>query len=225
MKKIWCLLCLLTIPLVTFAQGDLPTAPVVIKGLEAKKDANNPAAETKEETLNLLKAPNIPESPSKTPYDLANKEVDMLNKEVFLNPGEKFKRKAPKTADENRAGGATTTQFLGDFKTDSRYVKIVCRDHQAIDGDRVAIILNDRTINPNVFLDASYKGFVVEMAEGFNKIDFLALNQGASGPNTAAFAVFDENGNLISSNEWNLSTGVRATMVIVREFSPGNPPK
>ena len=55
------------------------------------------------------------------------------------------------------------------------------------------------------------------MSDGFNKIDFLALNQGESGPNTAAFTVYDENGIMITSNEWNLLTGVKASIVVLRE--------
>jgi hypothetical protein len=33
----------------------------------------------------------------------------------------------------------------------------------------------------------------------FNKIDFEALNQGSSGPNTAEFKVYDDKGSLISA--------------------------
>jgi hypothetical protein len=44
-----------------------------------------------------------------------------------------------------------------------------------------------------------------------------ALNQGTSGPNTAAFSVYDDSGNLITSNEWNLTTGIKATIVVVKE--------
>ena len=51
---------------------------------------------------------------------------------------------------------------------------------------------------------------------GFNKID-VALNQGTSGPNTAEVRVFDDQGNLIGSNRWNLATGVKATYIIVKE--------
>ena len=50
-----------------------------------------------------------------------------------------------------------------------------------------------------------------------NKIVIKALNQGTSGPNTAAFKVFNANGSLISSNEWNLATGAKATLVIAKD--------
>ena len=57
----------------------------------------------------------------------------------------------------------------------------------------------------------------IDCSNGFNKLDFEALNQGTSGPNTAAFSVYDDSGNLITSNEWNLTTGIKATIVVVRE--------
>ena len=45
----------------------------------------------------------------------------------------------------------------------------------------------------------------------------LALNQGESGPNTAEFQVYDDKGNLVSSKQWNLLTGVKATIVVTKE--------
>ena len=50
-------------------------------------------------------------------------------------------------------------------------------------------------------------------------MDFVALNQGSSGPNTAAFSVFDDAGRLITSNEWNLTTGIKASIVVIKEES------
>jgi hypothetical protein len=55
------------------------------------------------------------------------------------------------------------------------------------------------------------------LEKGFNKIDFEALNQGSSGPNTAQFQIFDDKGVLISSSQWNLGTGFKATIVLVKE--------
>jgi len=43
------------------------------------------------------------------------------------------------------------------------------------------------------------------------------LNQGESGPNTAEFQILDEHGNVISSNQWNLATGVKATIILIKE--------
>ena len=43
------------------------------------------------------------------------------------------------------------------------------------------------------------------------------LNQGYSGPNTAEFKIYDDKGELISANQWNLATGFKATIIIVKE--------
>ena len=53
--------------------------------------------------------------------------------------------------------------------------------------------------------------------DGFNKIDFVALNQGESGPNTAEVRVYDDDGNVMMSNLWNLATGSKATFIVVKQ--------
>ena len=65
-------------------------------------------------------------------------------------------------------------------------------------------------------LDSSFSGFKLPLISGFNKIDFTALNQGSTGPNTAELRVFDDKNQMISSNQWNLSTGGTATFIIVK---------
>ena len=70
---------------------------------------------------------------------------------------------------------------------------------------------------PNILLLETYKKLDVNLELGFNKIDFVALNQGESGPNTAEVRVYDENGNIMMANLWNLATGSKATFIVVRE--------
>jgi hypothetical protein len=72
-------------------------------------------------------------------------------------------------------------------------------------------------VQARVYLTGGFSGFKLDLKKGFNKIDFLALNQGESGPNTAEFRVVDDLGNLVSANRWNLATGVKATIIIVKE--------
>jgi len=107
--------------------------------------------------------------------------------------------------------------YLGDLKTSAKYVGVVCRDHEYVDGDRVKIYVNDQVIEPNILLTGGFKGINVDLQQGFNKLDFEALNQGTSGPNTAQINVYDEKGQLIYSNRWNLSTGSKASLIIVKE--------
>lgn len=108
-------------------------------------------------------------------------------------------------------------QDLGAFRSNSKSVNIICRDFQYPDGDRVTIYVNDVPVIVNIVLTRSYQKFNLPLEVGINKIAFKALNQGTSGPNTAAFKVYNDTGMLLSSNEWNLATGAKATLVIAKD--------
>jgi hypothetical protein len=108
-------------------------------------------------------------------------------------------------------------QDLGSFRTTSQSVNIICRDYQYPDGDRVTIFVNNIPVIYNITLQESWQKFNIPLEVGINKIEILALNQGTSGPNTAAFKVFNDAGMLISSNEWNLATDARATLIIAKD--------
>ena len=106
---------------------------------------------------------------------------------------------------------------MGDFKVKGSWVSIECRDHEYVDGDRVRVFVNGDVVANNVYLTSFFKGINIDLKKGFNQIDFVALNQGESGPNTAEFRVFDAKGILVSRNEWNLTTGTKATIIVVNE--------
>jgi hypothetical protein len=108
-------------------------------------------------------------------------------------------------------------QDLGSFRTNSKSVNIICRDFQYPDGDRVTILINDIPVILNITLQRNYQKFNIPLEVGINKIAFKALNQGTSGPNTAAFKVYNDTGVLLSSKEWNLATGAKATIVIAKD--------
>ena len=108
-------------------------------------------------------------------------------------------------------------QDLGTFRSDSKSVNIICRDYQYPDGDRVTIYVNDVPVIYNLTLEQNYQKFNIPLNVGINTIVIEALNQGTSGPNTAAFKVFNDAGMLISSNEWNLATGAKATLIIAKD--------
>ena len=107
--------------------------------------------------------------------------------------------------------------YLGDVMTKAKYVNVLCRDFEYVDGDRVRILVNDSIIINNLMLDSTFSGFKLPLSVGFNKIDFTALNQGSSGPNTAELRVYDDKNVMISSNRWNLSTGATATFIVVKQ--------
>ena len=103
---------------------------------------------------------------------------------------------------------------LGRLETNTKRIRIECRDHSYVDGDRVRLSLNEKVVRSNIILQAGYYMIDIDLKEGFNRIDIEALNQGTSGPNTAEFRVFDGNGNLLTSNEWNILTGYVATLIV-----------
>ena len=107
--------------------------------------------------------------------------------------------------------------YLGDVKTGSKFVGVVCRDHEFVDGDRVRILVNGQVADPNILLTGAFKGVNLELEKGFNRLEFEALNQGSTGPNTAQVDVYDDTGKLIYSNKWLLSTGSKATLIIVKD--------
>ncbi len=78
-------------------------------------------------------------------------------------------------------------------------------------------MLNNIPVVTNIILKQQYQSYTVPLEIGVNKISFVALNQGTSGPNTAAFKVYDDAGVLLSSNEWNLATNAKATIVIAKD--------
>lgn len=138
--------------------------------------------------------------------DLVRRKVDFKPNYGVLNDHQREQANVPKG-----------DQFFGDFVNNGGYVNVYCRDYQAIDGDRVSILVNEKVEIHDVFLVESYRGFQIRLKPGFNKIEFLALNQGESGPNTADFKVLDEKGNVIAQNTWNLATGSKAQFVIIKE--------
>ena len=106
---------------------------------------------------------------------------------------------------------------LGTVSSTSKTVKIECRDHAYIDGDRIRIYVNEKPVSTNIGLKYNYYVLYVNLEPGYNRIDFQALNQGLSGPNTAELIVYDDKGTIISAKEWNLATGQTATLGIIKK--------
>jgi hypothetical protein len=135
----------------------------------------------------------------------------------FVNPGDQVADRLNKKPDNEDQIVYRRNQNLGDFKTKSLTAKVTYRDYGEVDGDEIRVLLNDKTIETGIMLDSNFKGFEITLVDGFNKIDFEALNQGRLGPNTAEFQVYDDKGNLISASQWNLGTGFKATIIITKE--------
>ena len=136
-----------------------------------------------------------------------------------LDPGLPYEKKLNSTKgnDNESTIPFRGNQFLGEFRTGTNAVGIVYRDHGMVDGDVIRVLVNDKVVVYEVYLGGNFQELNLPLQKGFNKVEFMALNQGTSGPNTAEFQVYDEKGTLMSSNQWNLATGFKASIVIVKE--------
>lgn len=145
------------------------------------------------------------------------KKFDMQDEKVFVTKEADFKPEYSGNGRERKVKDEyDNDKSYGEFTNNGQYVRIVCRDHQAVDGDLVRVLINGKVYINKIFLDSKAKGFRLNLEKGFNKIEFEALNQGSSGPNTAAFQVYDDKGNTLLSNEWNLTTGTKASLIVIK---------
>jgi hypothetical protein len=164
---------------------------------------------------------NFEEKKVSTTYQIKDKkEISLTPEDKFLNPHEDVLRKL-----NQKGNGEVSASFklvrgnqdLGVFATKSKFATIRFRDFGEVDGDEIRIYINGKIEVERVQLEFGYKILKIELIKGFNKIDFEALNQGTVGPNTADFKVTDDNGNVVSSDLWNLATGFKASITIVKE--------
>ena len=150
-------------------------------------------------------------------FDISKKEnvIDITNATDLVTPTWEIKQ----TFSE---GGQNKSKFkadyyLGDIETKSEYIIIKCRDHEYVDGDRIKLMLNNSIIHPNISLTSTFYVIDIDLDDGYNNIDFIALNEGDSSPNTAQLVVLDENGVQLSNKKWLISTGYKAKLVVYKK--------
>lgn len=197
MKRIFFLIILVGVSLQAQAQDELNTKFKSIPAKESPKEVIPP-----KEISPKVNPPAVVEKP------------DPLK----IDPKELFKDTNLYKPDSNTNDVTyRRNQYLGGFKTKSFTSTIRYRDAAFVDGDKIKVHLNDKVIEPEVGLDGEFKGFKITLAEGMNKIDFEALNEGFASPNTAQFEVYDDKGAVIYSSQWNVGTGYKATILLLKE--------
>ncbi len=215
MRKNFLLMLILMVSGTAISQIELPNNSV-------KFNSTEPNVSTSTGFEVPIKAPSL--SNNRNPNTPINSDLGKeKEKEIDMQKGDGLleysgTNKAPKTFTKDKEEKAEygKDMYLGDIKTNSKYVTIQYRDHEYVDGDRVRIFVNGDVIMSNAYLEGSFRGFNLPLQSGFNKIDFQALNQGSSGPNTAQLQILDEVGNILATYEWNLLTGNKATAIVVK---------
>ena len=209
-------LVLLVLPLFIWSQEDIPQKPLKID-VANKLDEKG---ETDKGTS--LRIPDIIKEQPEIDFDESltkRKPVKMLPEKKLLQAGHNMKidpKVGPRTAKEG-SKDHFPDQNLGEIKSNGKFVGIVCRDHEYVDGDRVKISVNGKVADPNILLTGAYKGVNADLEKGFNQLVFEALNEGSSSPNTAQIDVYDDEGKIIYSNKWLLSAGSKATLIITKD--------
>lgn len=208
MKRLLLLLFFVLIFQFGFSQGDIPTTKPLKIGANNKLDTKSSNQGTSLRMPSVLDK-NLTSKGNEVKM-LPDRQLVQAGTGMIIDPkvGEKEKKGAKKYFGD---------QYLGDIKTSAKFIGIVCRDHEYVDGDRVKIYLNGVVVEPNILLSGTFKGLNIDLTQGFNRIEFEALNQGSSGPNTAQVVITDDAGKIIHNNRWNLSTGSKASMIVVKE--------
>tara|TARA_Y100000022_G_scaffold6444_1_gene5252 strand:- start:24 stop:674 length:651 start_codon:yes stop_codon:yes gene_type:complete len=145
----------------------------------------------------------------------AKKEQGIEIKKDVVDPTWEVKQKF--SENQKNVSKYSRDYYLGDIKTSSKFIRIVCRDHEYEDGDRIKLLLNNSVIHPNITLRNSGYTIDISLKDGLNTIEFFALNEGTASPNTAELKVFDENSVIIGSGQWLLTTGYKARLIVLHQ--------
>lgn len=198
-----------------------PIPPINIKPKPKKETVPPPTDLPKIVAPNILKNTNIfntkPKVDNSFQIGIPENKFTMTPTNTFVNPGDKVLNRLNRKADNDDQTVYRRNQDLGSYRTKSLIAKLSYRDYGEVDGDKIRVLLNDKTLATEVYLNNDFQGFEITLVDGINKIDFEALNQGQLGPNTAEFRIYDDAGVLISASQWNLGTGFKATIIITKE--------
>lgn len=188
--------------------------PRLESNLEVKPKQNLPSFSVKDPFIPKLfkTAPKTYEAPK------LDKTISMKEPQSDLDPGKEYEDKLNSKSSEGAMHFSLyrKNEFFGEFKSESAFVGIACRDHGNVDGDQIKVWLNGVLVVEFVQLSGGFQQLNIALVQGFNKIEIEAINEGIYVPNTAEFVVTDEKGILINNNKWNLGAGFKASFVVVK---------
>lgn len=217
MKAIFTLFILTLISFEGYSQFELPKKTLKIAPV------TNPTGEIAPTSSKSIKYPSIFDKKDKLleGISILNKKPEesksVMESEKFETQSTEYTARMNKKKDGEFSQKFKSDSFLGQYRVGTKIVSIACRDHEYPDGDVVRIWLNDQIAVNSILLDVDFKEVFLELNEGINKIEIEALNQGESGPNTAQFIMYDANKGIITNNKWNLGTGAKAKLIILKE--------
>jgi len=200
-----------------YAQTDVSKGGLKIKAIDSKAEAPKDA-QLKLSPIKGLTNKNIRPTINFTQLsDVFKKKsgINMVQKSNLVKPTWTIKQKFGE--DQKDLAKFSKDYNLGSLTTKSKIIVIKARDHEYVDGDRIKLMLNNAIIHPNIILKGDFFVIDIDLVEGYNTINFVALNEGTSSPNTAQLKVYDQDGNLLASNKWLIRTGYKASLTIYKD--------
>lgn len=222
MKKI--LVLILLLPIIGFSQEGKPIKSIAIPRNDSPKPDDKPEASTSAPQYSISKPfePKMFKVPNKV-YEMPKleKQSSVNQPKSDLNVGKQFAQKMNNAIASKQEGGPDPKIFrrhqdFGHFKTESATLVISYRDFGEIDGDNVRIWIDGKVVTDLIQLEGESKKIYIGLVMGINYVEIEALNEGYYFPNTGEFAFFEEDGKLITSDQWNISTGFKAKFSIIR---------
>ena len=120
-----------------FAQLDSPNT---VTGGNTLSTPNQLNSTTRSAPSLSKKNNNFYRRPQTARLEQKEEKIDITENEGFIDPEIDFDPKYLKQEPEKEMSDKfKQNQYLGDFKTKSGQIKIICRDHQAVDGDMVRV--------------------------------------------------------------------------------------
>ena len=116
------------------------------KKIEIDKKSNSIIKLPDNNLPDYLKKDFLSKNPASNDLKGFENNIQMENKETFINPGDAYLKRLNSNKSEGVAPKFKADQYLGDFISSTENVRIVFRDHQEPDGDRVQIRFNDDII-------------------------------------------------------------------------------
>ncbi|MFT3794241.1 hypothetical protein [Flavobacterium sp.] len=218
MKNAFYLLLLLLVSVKISAQNEFLNKNNSIKPLNSA-GSMNPSSGSSSPSVYTPNVFNTPKTETSKSSVIPEKKVDMTAHNQFESPGNDIYK--DKLNDKIKADlKDLLVQYqrnmdLGTFETTSEYVTVYSRDYEAVDGDYVRAWHDEFVIDDAILLGDVYgKGLRIYLHKGRNVIAMEAMNIGTSAPNTAAFYVKDEFGNVLTESMWALDVGYKAVINI-----------
>ncbi len=183
--------------------------------LEMQPDENSPVDDNTQ-IIAAKKEPLPPIAPKDENPNHIQKPFSMVDDNDLMDSGEELQKKW-NIRDKKIMNAYQKDQFLGTFGITGTFFSVECRDHENVDGDRIHIYVNGVLVENNMTLVGRYKGVHADLVIGKNLIEFIAVNEGLYSPNTAQFRVLNDKGQVITSQQWSLLAGVKASLIVFKE--------